>query len=101
MRLRARASEALPIEEQLYQDRLEAVRGPEGLRGEWLAHAVAGAGLLAAEAIRILTFLAPPLTDGAVLELSIEHGFARHAFLRVPRCPDCYRGDVGVGAGPG
>jgi bacteriocin biosynthesis cyclodehydratase domain-containing protein len=91
--LRLRGAAAFPVEDQLQQQELERA-GPQGLAGEALAHATAGAALLAAEAVRIVTRIAPPWTAGAVISLGFERGFERHAFARVPRCPDCHRGDV-------
>jgi bacteriocin biosynthesis cyclodehydratase domain-containing protein len=95
--LRLRGAAAFPVEDQLQQQELERA-GPQGLYGEALAHATAGAALLVAEAVRVVTRIAPPWTEGALLSLSFEHGLERHRFARVPRCPDCHRGDVVTGS---
>jgi bacteriocin biosynthesis cyclodehydratase domain-containing protein len=94
LRLRQRAADDFPVEEQLYQEHLAEASAAQSLRGEWLPHATAGAALLAAEATRILTLVSRPVCEGAVLTLSPEGGFSLDSFQRVPRCPECYPGSV-------
>jgi bacteriocin biosynthesis cyclodehydratase domain-containing protein len=83
-----------PIEEELYQ-RWRAV--PRGARpvppvGEPLYAAAAGAGLMTGEAIRTLTSLQPVAVVNAVRTMFIATGETTvNRFLRVPRCPRCYR----------
>jgi bacteriocin biosynthesis cyclodehydratase domain-containing protein len=83
-----------PIEEELYQ-RWRA--DPERARplppvGEPLYAAAAGAGLMTGEVIRVLTGLRPVAVLNAVRTMSIATGETTvNKFLRVPRCPRCYR----------
>jgi bacteriocin biosynthesis cyclodehydratase domain-containing protein len=100
MQLRARAADAFPIEEKLYQDRLgDPSSGAAGtLRGECVALAQAAGALLALEVTRIVTRIAPPLCEGAVLSLGFDGAPWRDPFLRVPRCPHCHRGHASAGA---
>ena len=94
MALRKRSAEEYPIEEQLYNDHLgedENSRYPK-LAGESIGHATASAGMLVEEAIRAATIINTPLTHGSVLTLWYDGSVSHEPFVRIPRCPDCYRG---------
>ena len=55
-----------------------------------MASATTSAGLLVAEAVRILTGIAPPAALDGVLEVDHVTGATRRrTLLRVPRCPAC------------
>jgi bacteriocin biosynthesis cyclodehydratase domain-containing protein len=50
------------------------------------------AGQVALEAVRLLTSIAPPVTVGVLVELSLDSPLgAAHAVLKVPRCEVCAR----------
>jgi len=82
-----------PVEEELYQQHLaENAEEMPGGSGESVAFATAGASLLAMEAIRITTGITPPSTENVVITMTFRGSITTNRFLRVPRCPDCYRG---------
>jgi bacteriocin biosynthesis cyclodehydratase domain-containing protein len=95
------------IEEQLYQEYLAAERpaAERVLVGEAGWAATLTASLLVAEAIRVSTGIASPTLLNAVVRVAPVSGtLQRNTFLRVPRCPECYRGPAPAhpgGAEPG
>jgi bacteriocin biosynthesis cyclodehydratase domain-containing protein len=97
MELRQASMQDLGVEEHLYQEHL-AIERPAGERvplGEAIWPATLAAGLLAGEAIRIVSGLATPTLLDAVVQVQPLSGDLQPCrFRRVPRCPDCYRGDV-------
>jgi bacteriocin biosynthesis cyclodehydratase domain-containing protein len=97
LELRQASAQDFAVEEHLYQEHLAGQR-PAGTLppvGQIVPVALLGAGLVALEAIRILTGLTVPSLVNAVLTFHpLEGTFRTNRFLRVPRCPECYRGAV-------
>lgn len=97
MELRRASVQDFAIEEHLYQEHLAeerdaAMRVP---LGESLWAATLAASLLVGEVIRSLTELALPTLLNTVLQLHPVSGdLQANTFLRVPRCPDCYGGEI-------
>jgi bacteriocin biosynthesis cyclodehydratase domain-containing protein len=94
MLAREASVQEMPIEEELYQRwRASSDRArPLPPVGEPLYAAAAGAGLMTGEVIRVLTSLGPVAVVNAVRTMSIATGETTvNRFLRVPRCPGCYR----------
>jgi len=97
MELRQASMRDLAIEEHLYQEHLAeerdaTERAPSG-EGVWSA--TLAASLLVGEGIRIVSGIAAPTLMNAVIELAPVSGVLRmNHFLRVPRCPECYTGEV-------
>lgn len=94
MHLRRRSSDELPIEEKLYQDRLAAQTAEPRLTGESIAHATTSGAYLCDEAIRIITSIHSPVTLAAVVTIGFDGCLRHDSFLRIPRCNDCYRGNI-------
>jgi bacteriocin biosynthesis cyclodehydratase domain-containing protein len=85
------------IEEQIYQERLAETRpaNTQPPLGEALFAATLGASVLTAEVIRTVTNVAQPTLLDHVSQISAVVGTMETSHvLRVPRCPDCYRGEV-------
>jgi bacteriocin biosynthesis cyclodehydratase domain-containing protein len=100
---RSRSAEAHAIENELYQERLAAVRGAEErvLIGEALWPATLAASILAGEAFRLLTGVAATTLTNARLRLAPVTGLVeQNEVTRVPRCPACYRGQIAAQAVP-
>lgn len=97
LELRERSMHESAIEEHLYQEDLAQAR-PAGATpplGEALFCATLGASVLVGEVVRVATGLAPPTLLNAVMTiLPVTGTFERNGVLRVPRCPECYRGAV-------
>jgi bacteriocin biosynthesis cyclodehydratase domain-containing protein len=97
MAMRLASAEDLAVEEHLYQQHLAEAR-PAGItspRGEAIPAATLAASLVAMETVRILSGLAATSLLNAVLTMEPVTGvFRTNRFLRVPRCPECYRGPV-------
>jgi bacteriocin biosynthesis cyclodehydratase domain-containing protein len=96
MRLRQVSAADDAIEDELYQRHLVEHPEAEGIAGESIVMATCGASLLCAEATRLLTALALPALQGVVLRLSFDGRIEKNSFQRVPRCPECFKGEVGV-----
>lgn len=96
MRLLQSSVDDLSVEAELYERHLASQATLKAGLGECLSLTTAAAGCLSTEAIRILTLVAPPVTENAVLTMSIGGTFVLDSFLRVPRCPDCHRGKSSV-----
>ncbi|MGN6360464.1 MAG: TOMM precursor leader peptide-binding protein [Thermomicrobiales bacterium] len=97
LELRQASMQEHAIEEYLYQEHLAAARpaAERILLGEASWAATLCASLLAAEVIRVSTGIAPPTLLNAVVQVAPVAGeLQRNTFLRVPRCPECYRGPV-------
>jgi len=97
LELREASMQDLAIEEGLYQDHLAEERDAADRvpRGEAVWSAALAAGVLVAEVVRLMTGIAPPTLLGSVVQLSpVVGSFRTNTFLRVPRCPECYRGQV-------
>jgi bacteriocin biosynthesis cyclodehydratase domain-containing protein len=97
MELRQASMQGLAIEEHLYQEHLAEERdAAERIpRGEAIWSATLAAGLLTGEVIRVVSGIAAPTLLNAVTEISPVSGVMRtNHFLRVPRCPECYQGEV-------
>jgi bacteriocin biosynthesis cyclodehydratase domain-containing protein len=97
LELRTQSAQDLAIEEELYQERLAdrpaSMGGP--LLGEAVWVSTLAAGVLVGEAFRFLTGIAPAtLTDSVLRLLPVTGTFEHNSYLRVPRCPSCYRGDI-------
>ena len=91
--LRARAVSEHGIEKELYQRHLSS--GPlANLNGESLALAMLGASALCAEVLRVVTHVFPPAECNSVLSIGFDGSVERNSFRRVPRCPECYTGEV-------
>jgi bacteriocin biosynthesis cyclodehydratase domain-containing protein len=97
LELRQASMQEFAIEEYLYQEHL-ATEHPSGgwaPSGESLWTATLAASFLVGEAIRVATGLAAPTLLDTVIQLSPVSGVLQpNHFRRVPRCPDCYRGEV-------
>lgn len=97
MELRESSARDFAVEEYLYQENLASPRraGETLPRGEAVAVATLAASLVAGEVVRILTGIAAPTLLNAVLTVSPMSGsFETNRLLRVPRCPDCFRGAI-------
>lgn len=97
MELRQASVRDLAIEEHLYQEHLAEERdvAERAPRGEAVWSSTLAASLLAGEAIRVISGIAAPTLLNAVIELAPVSGVLRmNHFLRVPRCPECYPGEV-------
>jgi hypothetical protein len=97
MELRMVSMQDFAIEEQLYQDHLAQERQAGSAKpiGEALFAASLGASWVVGEAVRIITGIAPVTLMNSVMTLSPLNGGAQiNKILRVPRCPDCFRGAV-------
>lgn len=97
LELREASMREFAVEEHLYQERL-AIERPAG-EGEPLGEAVWAstlvASMLVAEVVRVLTDIAAPtLLDTVLQVLPVSGTLQANRFLRVPRCPDCYRGEI-------
>ncbi len=82
------------IEEELYEK--ELARAGEALahQGEFLPAATMAAGVLTAEIVRIIGKLTAPSLENSVLTITTGGAFEHNTVVRVPRCPDCFRGDA-------
>lgn len=99
MELRQASTQDFAIEEYLYQQELARERpaGEGVLIGESLFAATLAGSLITAEVIRIITNIAPPtLLDNVLTILTLSGGFQTNRILRVPRCPDCFRGAIAL-----
>jgi len=97
LELREASMQDMAIEEGLYQENLAEERDAADRvhTGETVWSATLAAGIVVGEVVRVLTGIAPPTLLGAVVQLSpVSGSFRTNTFLRVPRCPDCYRGPV-------
>jgi bacteriocin biosynthesis cyclodehydratase domain-containing protein len=97
MELRQSSVQAFAIEEYLYQQHLAQER--EAIERKPLGEAVwsstLAAALLVGEIVRVISGIAPPTLLNGVMEIRPVTGSLRtNRFLRVPRCPDCYRGEI-------
>jgi bacteriocin biosynthesis cyclodehydratase domain-containing protein len=97
LELRQRSMQELPIEDHLNQQDLARER-PAGETlplGEALFSATLVSGLLVGEVVRIATGLATPTLLNTVMTVSpVTGAIKRHTVFRVPRCPECFRGQV-------
>ena len=95
MALRLASAEDFAVEEHLYQQHLAESR-PAGAApplGEAIPLATLAASLVALEVVRILSGLAATSLLNAVMTVEpVSGAFRTNRFLRVPRCPECYRG---------
>jgi bacteriocin biosynthesis cyclodehydratase domain-containing protein len=97
LELRTRSAQGFAIENELYQSRLALEReaGDRTVVGEDLWSSTLGASILVGETFRVLTGLAPATLVDSVLRLTPLTGVIEQNHVRrVPRCPDCYRGNV-------
>jgi bacteriocin biosynthesis cyclodehydratase domain-containing protein len=97
MELRRASVDASAIEEYLYQERLAAERNAaESVPiGESIWAATLVASLLVGEVIRVVSQIAPPTLVNTVIQVRPVSGdLQANTFLRVPRCPDCYPGEI-------
>lgn len=105
LELREASMREFAVEEHLYQEHLATERpaAESAPRGEAVWASTLVASLLVAEVVRVLTGIAAPtLLDSVLQVLPVSGTLQTHRFLRVPRCPDCYRGAIAphpVGAG--
>lgn len=89
---RAASSDALAIEERLYQEHLARERpaGQTKPRGEYAPIARLGASLVTCEVARILSGGSPPMLENTVASVSLREGTLSHeTIVRVPRCAAC------------
>jgi bacteriocin biosynthesis cyclodehydratase domain-containing protein len=101
LELRSRSAEPYAVENELYQERLAATADANErvLVGEALWPATLAASILVGEACRLLTGLAAPTLTNSRLHLTPMTGLIeQNEVIRVPRCPDCYRGQVAAQA---
>jgi bacteriocin biosynthesis cyclodehydratase domain-containing protein len=97
MRLRRVSADDFAVEEHLYQQHLAEAHPAGATRplGEALPVATLAASLIVMEVVRIVTGLAPVSLVDTVMTVDPTTGsFRTNRFLRVPRCPDCYRGTL-------
>jgi bacteriocin biosynthesis cyclodehydratase domain-containing protein len=97
MELRQASAHDFAVEEHLYQQHLGAERpaGENPPVGEALPVAVLAASLVSLEVVRVLTGIAVPVLLNAVQTVDPLGGTVRtNRILRVPRCPECYRGNA-------
>lgn len=92
--LRRTSTAEYAIEEELYQQHLadDAALLHKVGQGESISHATASGAVLAGEVVRIITMISPPAALNAVLTVTFGGTFELSKFMRVPRCPECYRG---------
>jgi bacteriocin biosynthesis cyclodehydratase domain-containing protein len=97
LELRQRSMHELPIEDHLNQQDLARER-PAGQTvplGEALFSATLASSLLVGEVVRIATGIATPtLLNAVTTVLPVTGAIQRNTILRVPRCPECFRGQV-------
>ncbi|MFC8765881.1 TOMM precursor leader peptide-binding protein [Streptomyces sp. NPDC057193] len=90
--LRRISSEDLAVESYLYDSSL-ASKEPDGGRlpfGESVAAAASVASVIAMEAIRVTTKIAPPqLLNSTISVNPLTGSWSQHSLRRVPRCPEC------------
>jgi bacteriocin biosynthesis cyclodehydratase domain-containing protein len=95
MELRLASAQDFSIEERLYQEHLTEPR-PAGQTppvGESLFASTLAASLLVGEVVRVVTGIAASTLLNGVLTISPLNGsFQVNRILRVPRCPECFRG---------
>jgi bacteriocin biosynthesis cyclodehydratase domain-containing protein len=95
LQLRRASVQDFAVEEELFQQHLAENRPPGQTlpKGEALAVANLAASLIALEVMRIVTGVAVPALLNAVLTVDPLRGtFESNRILRVPRCPECFRG---------
>jgi bacteriocin biosynthesis cyclodehydratase domain-containing protein len=103
LELRSRSGGSYAIENELYQERLATTRSASEriLLGEALWPATLAASILVGEAVRLLSGLAATTLTNARLHLTPVTGLIeQNEVIRVPRCPDCYRGQLAPQAVP-
>lgn len=95
-RIRHSSSIPLAIEDELFHQHLAKITTEQRTFavGESLALATMAAGMLANEVVKILTSIAEPATENAVVSLSLDTPYRRDNFLKVPRCYHCFSGTV-------
>jgi bacteriocin biosynthesis cyclodehydratase domain-containing protein len=93
MEMREASIGEFAIEDELYHRALANERlAPSAPKGESLPAATVAAGMLAAEAVRVVTGVSPPTLTGSVLSVSsLSSRVDFHRFLPVPRCLVCHR----------
>jgi bacteriocin biosynthesis cyclodehydratase domain-containing protein len=104
LELRERSMQPAAVDEQLYQDDLARPRAADETLplGEALFGASIAAGLLVGEVVRIATgFAMPTLVNAVATVLPVSGTVDWHTLLRVPRCPECFRGAVAPPAATG
>ena len=97
LELRSRRAGPYAIEDELYQERLATNRSADErvLVGEALWPATLAASILVGESFRLLTGLAATTLTNSRLHLTPITGLIeQNEVIRVPRCPDCYRGQL-------
>lgn len=97
LELRRRSARDFAFENEFHEQRLGEERdaAERVLIGEAVWPATLGASMLAGEACRLITGLAPPtLTDTMLHVLPVTGTMERNRFTRVPRCPACFRGAI-------
>lgn len=101
--LRRIASAEQAVEEELYEEELSRTGDLLAHQGESLPEASIAGGLLSAEVVRYAGKVALPSFENSVLRITTGGAFLRDSILRVPRCPQCYRGaiETSVESGPG
>ncbi len=82
------------IEEELYEN--ELARSGEKLthQGESLPWATMAAGVLSTEVVRCIGNITTPTLENGVLTITMGGAFRNNSVLQVPRCPDCFRGQI-------
>jgi bacteriocin biosynthesis cyclodehydratase domain-containing protein len=95
MILRKRSSDEYAIEEQLYQSHLD-IRSDDTalLHGELLPTATLAASLAVTEVFNFASKVNPTTLEDSVTRVFFDGKIERHKFSRVPRCPECYQGEV-------
>jgi bacteriocin biosynthesis cyclodehydratase domain-containing protein len=97
MELRRASVDPAAIEEHLYQEQLAVEQSvAESVPiGESIWAATLVASLLAGEVIRVVSEISPSTLVNTVVQVRPVSGdLQANAFLRVPRCPECYPGDI-------
>jgi bacteriocin biosynthesis cyclodehydratase domain-containing protein len=101
LELRQISMQDFAVEEQLYQRHLAKPR-PAGLTlpaAEALPVATLAASLVTMEVVRIITGIAIPTLLNTVMTVNpLTGAYRTNRILRVPRCPECYRGTIAPSA---
>lgn len=93
--LRQASASPSAVEDELFHEHLAGNPTPPSSTGEALWPVTLAASMLAGEATRSVSGIAPPtLTDAMLRVLPVSGFLHRNEIQRVPRCPRCFRGDV-------
>ena len=97
LELRRRSAQDLVFENEVYQEHLATERPAEQrvVRGEAVWASTLAASIIVGDVVRLVTGLAPLTLSDSELRLAPVTGvIEQNQITRVPRCPDCYRGEI-------